>query len=475
MPGIDRSHNEYSETRSESMQAEIDAAINHAKSDLNDLKSEILWWDKKPDFKTPDCINNFYRLEWSKIIFQLDQVKKYLSEVHKRLQWMKNQKFWEISKENNFTWTILAIQIALKAFETDPLKPRKYNIGKINWEYNEITKDAIRQFQTNFNLQWKDGKPGKETIWAILSNLDTLISNKKTYKESMEKDQEKLRDDVMSIVNESIALNSIWILPNDNTTKEAITNYILEWNLCTNKDKDLENKIKMISNSPLNRKLKYLMEHHWEPLTECIKKIKEQEIKYRDRIRNIYNINTDQTKNIQTNFEQGRIRGWSDKYTFWHNLTESQKGTITNVLSGWKSPVTAEMVADSCQTSKNVPVEYLLAFMQNDSRVWTVWRWARTHNPGNVWNTNRWTKDWWTWERGVDACAENLQKRIDAYLDAKVQHGGRWFNDFPTPEELATWKAKWWFRFFWIYMSAPSGPKKVAGMVKTWVNRLKWN
>jgi hypothetical protein len=24
-------------------------------------------------------------------------------------------------------------------------------------------------------------------------------------------------------------------------------------------------------------------------------------------------------------------------------------------------------------------------------------------------------------------------------------------------------------------MTAPSGPKKVAGMVKTWVNRLKWN
>jgi hypothetical protein len=60
-------------------------------------------------------------------------------------------------------------------------------------------------------------------------------------------------------------------------------------------------------------------------------------------------------------------------------------------------------------------------------------------------------------------------------LDAKAQHNGKWFNDFPTPEELATWKAKWWFRFFWIYMSAPSGPRKVAGMVKTWVNRLRWN
>jgi hypothetical protein len=42
MTVIDKIHNEYTETRSESMQSEIDAAINHAKSDLNDLRSEIL-------------------------------------------------------------------------------------------------------------------------------------------------------------------------------------------------------------------------------------------------------------------------------------------------------------------------------------------------------------------------------------------------------------------------------------------------
>ena len=35
-------YNEYREDSSESMQSEIDAAINHAKSDLNDLQSEIL-------------------------------------------------------------------------------------------------------------------------------------------------------------------------------------------------------------------------------------------------------------------------------------------------------------------------------------------------------------------------------------------------------------------------------------------------
>ena len=273
MPG--EKYNEYIENNAESKKEEIDAAINHAKSDLGNLESQILWW-KKVDFKTPDSINHFYKIENWKIIFQLDHVKNYLSDVHKRLSWMKNQKFWEISKEKNFTWTILAIQIALKAFETDPLKPRKYNIGKINWEYNEITKNAIKQFQTDFNLQWKDGKPGKETIKNILNVLSELTSNKKAYKETVEKEQNSQREEVMNIVNESISMNSIaWFFTEEN--KISITNYIIEWNLCTNKDKNIEEQIKSISNHPFNWKLKYLMEHHWEPLKDNIQKIKKIE------------------------------------------------------------------------------------------------------------------------------------------------------------------------------------------------------
>jgi len=467
VPGIENSHNEYIESKSESMQSEIDTAINHAKSDLNDLKADVLGWNKKVDFKTPDSINHFYRLEWNKIIFQLDQVKKYLETVYQRLSWMKNQRFSEVSQENNFTWTILAIQIALKAFETDPIKPKKYNIWKINGEYNEITKNAIKQFQTDFGLKWKDGKPWRETIKNILTVLSELINNKKTYKETFQKEQEILKNDVMSIVNESF-VNTI--VSNDN--RNAITKYIIEWNLCTNKDKDIEEQINYISRSPLNWKLKYLVDHHSEPLKNNINKIKEESSKHDGKFKNFYNTRENKEAN---KWNQEIIRWWTDKYTFWHNLTESQKGTITDVLSGWKSPVTAEMVADSCQNAKNVPVEYLLWFMQNDSRVWTTWQWAKTHNPGNVWNTGKRKKDRGTRERWVDACAENLQKRIDAYLNAKLQHNGRWFNEFPTPEELATWKAKWWFKFFGTYMTAPSGPKKVAGMVKTWVNRLKWN
>lgn len=249
-----------------------------------------------------------------------------------------------------------------------------------------------------------------------------------------------------------------------------------------------------------------------------------------------------------------------DTYTFWHNLTESQKNTITNVLSRWESPVTAEMIADSCRKAKTVPVEYLLWFMQNDSRVWTMWLWARTHNPGNVWNTGKGQKDWWTWKKGVEACANNLEERINGYTTKRNQikeefqkYLGTMFNEqkfnslfspFPTPEQLATWTLTWtfrktgkidndrerykkriltafphlkdvskftsgkieerakedfpliktlihgwsidqsdqeptlstplgWFnRYFWIYMSNPSGPANVSNMVKTRANRI---
>ena len=158
MAKFEGNYNEYVESSNESLKTEIDKAIENAKWDLNSLKSEILWW-KKVDFKTPDSIDHFYRIENWKVIFQLDQVRNYLNDVHKRLSWMKNQKFWEISKEKNFIWTILAIQIALKAFETDPKNPRNYNVWQINWEYNnnEATKQAINQFQTDCKFFMRGG------------------------------------------------------------------------------------------------------------------------------------------------------------------------------------------------------------------------------------------------------------------------------------------------------------------------------
>lgn len=466
MPG--ENYDEYRVDNSDVTKSEIDSAINHAKSDLGDLQSEVLWW-KKVDFKTPDSINHFYELDekWWEIIFKLNQVKSYLNDVYKRLSWMKSQRFWDVSKENNFTWTILAIQIALKSID-----PKKYNI-KINWKYNDNkedpTRNAIQKFQTDCKLKWKDGKPGKETIWRLTTELNNFIENRKLEKA----EQEKVRNDVKKVIEDSFKTNATaWLLYNNRIVDE-MTDYIIEGKLWTwwNIEKD----IIVLSKGPFNQKLQYLVNHPEMPIAQALKIAEEEQNKRDNQTRKLVDSNWwlgDKWEKKETS--QKWPKWWPDKYTFWHNLTEAQKGTISNVLWWWKSPVTAKMVADSCQNAKNVPVEYLLAFMQNDSRVWTMWRWARTHNPWNVGNTNTWTKDWWSWEKWVDACAKNLQKRIDAYLSAKAQHNGKWFNDFPAPEELATWKSKWWYRFFWIYMSAPSGPKMVAWMVKTWVNRLRW-
>ena len=94
--------------------------------ELKSLHSEILWWD------------------------QLVQIKNYLNSVYNKLSSMKVQSFTEMSKEKDFKTTIIAIQTALQAMGYDPKHPQDYNIWKIDWEYNDTTKESIKQFQTNW-------------------------------------------------------------------------------------------------------------------------------------------------------------------------------------------------------------------------------------------------------------------------------------------------------------------------------------
>lgn len=279
MPG--EKYNEYIETDSKTTQLDIQKAIDKAKwieikninSDLNDLKfNNILWW-KKVDFKVPDYIDNFYKLEWNRIIFNLEQIKNYLQVVYQRLQWIKNQKFWEISKENNFTWTILAIQIALKAIDS-----KKYNIWKIDGEYNETTKQAIRQFQSDSKLTRQDWKPWKETIWTLVKSLQDFINNKKL--ETNE--QEVLKKDITDIIEES-CINNPYSWAYTPERKEEIINYILEWKLRSWNNSLIEMQITNLSQDAIsedfvkNWKLKYLIEHSNEPLKTNIQNIKEIE------------------------------------------------------------------------------------------------------------------------------------------------------------------------------------------------------
>ena len=94
------------------------------------------------------------------------------------------------------------------------------------------------------------------------------------------------------------------------------------------------------------------------------------------------------------------------------------------------APITPEMII-SASTKYNVPTTYIMAIMKNDSSYGTAGKWARTHNPGNVGNTDDGsTKDRGTREAGVDAVAQNIARRIEEYQ--KI-----YGNSMPTIKQIA--------------------------------------
>ena len=335
MKAINENYNEYVESNSESLQSEIDTAINYAKSNLNDLQAQILSWTKI-DFKTPDSINNFYRLEWNNIVFQIDQVRSYLADVLQRLQGMKVQKFWEVSKENNFKWTILAIQIALKAMSTDPKNPKDYNVWNINWEYNDITKEAIKKFQLDQKIE-NDWKPWKGTIEKLVTSIDNLINNKKA--EQLE--FETLKKDVSNIIEESVVFSpSLWLFWKQN--KDSLTIYVMEWNLNTWKNELYESQLSNLSNNPFSWKLKYLLQNSDKPLKDNIQSIKEQENRQRIAMQqrlNIHDNSVETNEELPTTisediFQQLLTMEWWQWYTaqvhkkYWENFATWPYGMV---------------------------------------------------------------------------------------------------------------------------------------------------
>ncbi len=163
----------------------------------------------------------------------------------------------------------------------------------------------------------------------------------------------------------------------------------------------------------------------------------------------------------------GNLEG--SKYIFWYKLSDSHLNKMWSKMRQKfpKTPLTASMIKKSCLGRSLLPVEYLLAFMQNDSWLWTVGKWARTRNPWNVWNDDAWNlKTFKTRQEWVDACADNLYDRIYKYFEKSAERKWKWFNAFPKPEELARWVSEWWTKFYGIYMSDKNWPARVASIAK---------
>lgn len=230
-------YNEYRENPFESMKTDFNKEIIHSK--LNNLESEIL--SKKVDFKIPDNINHLYRLELWKPIFQLYQTKDYLEKVYKKLSWTDGEKSIQNKQKYDFTETILAIQIVLKSMESDPKNSKKYNIGKISGEYNDNTKKAIMQFQIDNRIE-HNWKPNKNTILKLINKLDELIKNRKEYER------------IKNIIKNS------WRYYNEQSLK-SMTDYIIKWNLWTNKNPIIERQINnsVSIKTPFNKDLQDLV------------------------------------------------------------------------------------------------------------------------------------------------------------------------------------------------------------------------
>lgn len=141
---------------------------------------------------------------------------------------------------------------------------------------------------------------------------------------------------------------------------------------------------------------------------------------------------------------------WENKI----NKTEidpNQAAKIKSELNKVKNcPLTPEMIINTSKTH-NVPINYLMAIMKNDSTYWTAGKWSKTHNPGNVGNTdNGGTKDRGTWEAWVDAVGKNIARRISEYQ--KI-YGSK----MPSIKELAQnqWPdGKWFLSNQWNYQKA---------------------
>lgn len=259
-------------------QQEVDTLKTSVLAELNSLEGAIWkkpeWrgWDKTKLDEAKQYLDKFYNVDSKEVKFNLNAVLSYLTIVDNRINWTGPKRYSEQFKEKVFSGTILAIQIALESMETVSNKSKKYDVGKINGMLNDETKSAIKQFQLEHQLQWKDGKPWGETVHAIVIALKKMMNSEKAEKS----EYEKTITDVSNIIEESVKNHPFpWVLTKN--SKDSIVNYIVAWNIGTWKIALIEMQMNTLTSNNKNWKLKYLLDHASVPLSKNLQKIKELE------------------------------------------------------------------------------------------------------------------------------------------------------------------------------------------------------
>ena len=170
----------------------------------------------------------------------------------------------------------------------------------------------------------------------------------------------------------------------------------------------------------------------------------------------------------------------AENLNYGENLSEEKKAVIKWELDSVNSPLTADNIIQSSKTY-NMPVEYIMAIVKNDSSYWTAWKWARTKNPWNVWNTDDWSERTFdTWQEWLDAATKVIKDRVVEYQKVYSNNqypwikylvenrwpDGKWFlsnqKNYKQPNDYLENQAP-----YWAYMTAKAWPESVSNIAKT--------
>ena len=191
---------------------------------------------------------------------------------------------------------------------------------------------------------------------------------------------------------------------------------------------------------------------------------------------------TDNDENIDE-----RVEEKADNLNYWVDLNENQKNIIKWELESVKSPITTDNIIQS-SINYNIPVEYIMAIIKNDSTYWTLWKWKETINPWNVGNMDdNSTREFWSWQEWVDAATKVIRHRIVEYQKVYGKDDYPWIknlveNRWPdwkwfisnqkNYKQTNDYRENWNKAPYWAYMTDKNWPEDVSIITKSLRDKL---
>lgn len=147
------------------------------------------------------------------------------------------------------------------------------------------------------------------------------------------------RTQVETIINELLG----FINPSDYWKKNDLLNYILTWNLWSNKNKELEKMVQYViywsyeyssvktwNIKPWTWKLKYILDNHWRDIKKILKEIQDEEKKIRARA------SSSQKEQWKKEWVLNRLK---DMYNYWIDKLSNLRSLITidlpSIVTTW--------------------------------------------------------------------------------------------------------------------------------------------